>query len=326
MRHLLSHTSGVSGWEMPFAIEDVYDWEKSTEPPRAPGAVVAAGNGIGLSRGQLRTPDRRGDPARHRQDPQGVRARRDREPARSRRPDRRPRRGRPPHRRGDSAAAVAHPARLAAPRPPGLHDVRGVPARREQRHDRRDRGRGGARTSAVPTATATHRALARALSPISLGGKANGVQLLSPETIDLIFQEQSDGPDLVLFIPLRFGIGFGLPSPGERSRSFPTGRICWWGGWGGSAIVDEPRPSGHVRLRDEQDGAGHDRHRTHQPVREADLRSPRLIPQAPASRSTSRPSARRSCRGDAGISVTPSATPALSMSAINPASPSTVPA
>src|SRR5262249_35092004 len=30
VRHLLSHTSGVSGWEQPVAIADLYDWEKST--------------------------------------------------------------------------------------------------------------------------------------------------------------------------------------------------------------------------------------------------------------------------------------------------------
>ena len=31
VRHLLSHTSGVSGWEPPFSIRDMYDWESSTE-------------------------------------------------------------------------------------------------------------------------------------------------------------------------------------------------------------------------------------------------------------------------------------------------------
>jgi CubicO group peptidase (beta-lactamase class C family) len=30
VRHLLSHTSGVSGWEAPFGIEEIYDWEKAT--------------------------------------------------------------------------------------------------------------------------------------------------------------------------------------------------------------------------------------------------------------------------------------------------------
>ena len=30
VRHLLSHTSGVSGWEQPITLEDLYDWDKST--------------------------------------------------------------------------------------------------------------------------------------------------------------------------------------------------------------------------------------------------------------------------------------------------------
>src|SRR5436190_8281080 len=30
VRHLLSHTSGVSGWDQPVTFEDVYDWDKST--------------------------------------------------------------------------------------------------------------------------------------------------------------------------------------------------------------------------------------------------------------------------------------------------------
>src|SRR5205807_2364623 len=30
VRHLLSHTSGLSGWQEPVAPEDVYDWEKMT--------------------------------------------------------------------------------------------------------------------------------------------------------------------------------------------------------------------------------------------------------------------------------------------------------
>ena len=30
VRHLMSHTSGVSGWEAPFTVPDMYDWELST--------------------------------------------------------------------------------------------------------------------------------------------------------------------------------------------------------------------------------------------------------------------------------------------------------
>jgi CubicO group peptidase (beta-lactamase class C family) len=34
VRHILSHTSGVSGWEMPFTLDDIYDWAKSTAQSR----------------------------------------------------------------------------------------------------------------------------------------------------------------------------------------------------------------------------------------------------------------------------------------------------
>lgn len=30
VRHLMSHTSGVSGWDQPFTTQDMYDWELST--------------------------------------------------------------------------------------------------------------------------------------------------------------------------------------------------------------------------------------------------------------------------------------------------------
>src|SRR3954469_25345976 len=31
VRHLMSHTSGVSGWDTPFSIRDMYDWPSATE-------------------------------------------------------------------------------------------------------------------------------------------------------------------------------------------------------------------------------------------------------------------------------------------------------
>lgn len=86
------------------------------------------------------------------------------------------------------------------------------------------------------------RGLARMLTPVTCGGEVDGVKLLSPNTIDLIFKEQSFSKDLVLGVPVRFGIGFGL-SGGPLSDDFlPPGRICYWGGYGGSlAIMDVDR-------------------------------------------------------------------------------------
>src|SRR6185437_7997070 len=30
VRHLMSHTSGISGWDQPWTVDDRYDWDKST--------------------------------------------------------------------------------------------------------------------------------------------------------------------------------------------------------------------------------------------------------------------------------------------------------
>jgi len=80
------------------------------------------------------------------------------------------------------------------------------------------------------------RSVARILSVISRGGEVDGVRLLSPETIELIFREQSNGVDLVLGVPLRFGIGYGLPQL-DSLPYVPDEKICFWGGWGGSVII-----------------------------------------------------------------------------------------
>ena len=73
---------------------------------------------------------------------------------------------------------------------------------------------------------------------ITNGGEINGVRLLNTETIDLIFQEQSNGLDLVFLMPLRFGIGYALPNE-EFSFMPQDRRVCFWGGNGGSIIVND---------------------------------------------------------------------------------------
>ncbi len=68
------------------------------------------------------------------------------------------------------------------------------------------------------------------------GGTANGVEIISPEGLEPIFDVQAEGIDKVLPVDLKLGMGFGLPSP---TLPLPNERCCYWGGWGGSlAIVD----------------------------------------------------------------------------------------
>jgi len=80
------------------------------------------------------------------------------------------------------------------------------------------------------------RSVARVMSVVARGGEVDGIRLLGPATIDLIFREQLNGIDLVLGVPLRWGIGYGLPQP-EILPWIPDEQICFWGGWGGSMIV-----------------------------------------------------------------------------------------
>ncbi|HKD87920.1 MAG TPA: serine hydrolase domain-containing protein [Streptosporangiaceae bacterium] len=80
------------------------------------------------------------------------------------------------------------------------------------------------------------RSVARILSVVSRGGEVDGIRLLRPETIELIFREQSNGVDLVLGVPLRYGIGYGLPQL-DSLPYIPDEKICFWGGWGGSVII-----------------------------------------------------------------------------------------
>jgi CubicO group peptidase (beta-lactamase class C family) len=78
------------------------------------------------------------------------------------------------------------------------------------------------------------RGLLTVMRTLTLGG--SGPLKLSPSTVDLVFQQQADGVDLVLMAPLKFGIGYGL-TPTDAVPYLPAGKVAFWGGWGGSIIV-----------------------------------------------------------------------------------------
>jgi CubicO group peptidase (beta-lactamase class C family) len=81
------------------------------------------------------------------------------------------------------------------------------------------------------------RSVALAQAVVSAGGSSRGVELLSQDVIDRIFDVQSAGRDLVLGIGVTFGVGYGLNSP--RNPISPNARVCYWGGWGGSLVVND---------------------------------------------------------------------------------------
>jgi CubicO group peptidase (beta-lactamase class C family) len=81
------------------------------------------------------------------------------------------------------------------------------------------------------------RSVALAQSVVSAGGTARGVELLSGEVVERIFDVQAAGRDLVLGIGVTFGVGYGLNSP--RAPIAPNEHVCYWGGWGGSLVVND---------------------------------------------------------------------------------------
>jgi CubicO group peptidase (beta-lactamase class C family) len=70
----------------------------------------------------------------------------------------------------------------------------------------------------------TARALARLYGALGRGGEVDGYRVLTPRSIARCHDEQSRGPDEVLFISTRFGLGFMMSQPGAslgpNSRSF----------------------------------------------------------------------------------------------------------
>ena len=232
VRHLMSHTSGVSGLDQPAVPEDLYDWEKSTArfaaqaPWWTPGAAsgyhaLNFGHLIGEVLRRITGSSLRQFVADEIAGPLGAdfqigAAESDWE------------------RIADVIPPPPLPFDLAALGPDSLvvktftgpaveASEANTPAWR-----RADIGAANGHGNA--------RSVARILSALPRGGAVDGVRLLSPDTIGLVFREQAYGVDQVLGVPMRFGIGYGLPVP-ETIPYIPEGKICYWGGWGGSMIV-----------------------------------------------------------------------------------------
>jgi CubicO group peptidase (beta-lactamase class C family) len=233
VRHVLAHTSGLSGWDQPLSLEDLYDWDKCTallaaqKPWWTPG--TASGyhpQTIGFLIGELvrRITGRSFGRffAEEIAGPLGA----------------------------DFHIGLARSefARVSNVVPwPVTHDVTGGADTSSVSYksnsnaglkDLRDVWTDAWRQAELPAANGhgNARSVARLQSVVANGGAVGGVRLLSPRTIARIFEVQADGRDLVIGAPMKMGIGYGLPQR-ETLPFIPYGRICLWGGAGGSMVI-----------------------------------------------------------------------------------------
>ena len=232
VRHLMSHTSGVAGWDPPFTVEDMYDWETSVARLAAQAPWWEPGTASGyhaqdqghLLGEVLRRVDGRSLKqyvAEELAGPLGadfqIGARPEDE---------------------DRIAPVVPPPPLPMdlaaldPASPMVRCFTGPVADASRANTPEWR----AADMGALNGHSNARGVLDVMRVVSLGGEAGGVRLLSEKTIDRVFEVQADGVDLVLGVPFRMGIGFGL-SPSAAVPYLPEGRVAFWGGWGGSMIV-----------------------------------------------------------------------------------------
>ena len=233
VRHLLGHTSGVSGFDQPVTLTDLYDWEVSTAKLAAQAPWWEPGTASGyhaLNQGHLvgevirRVTGRKLGEffAAEVAGPLGI-----------------------DFHIGLAESDFDRVATLTPPPPPPWDltaldpemvvvktftgPVASVQAVATPEWRQADIGAANGHGNA--------RSVALAQSAISNGGVVNGTRLLSTDVIEEIFRVQADGVDQVLMVPVRFGMGYGLPN--ETVPHLPDRRICFWGGYGGSQIVND---------------------------------------------------------------------------------------
>jgi CubicO group peptidase (beta-lactamase class C family) len=227
--HLMSHSAGLSGWKEPLAKEDLYDWEKVTsllaaqapywEPGAAPGYhALTQGYLVGEVVRRV-TGKSLGTVFREEvAEPLGA-----------------------DFHIGLPASEDHRVAELIAP-PVGA----GVEARNQTEVQRNMSNNPGIivsetktrawRGAEIPAAggTGNARAVAEIHTILANGGTAKGKRFLSEAGCRKALELQIAGTDLVLDIPVRYGMGFGLAG---GMVPFPNPNSMYWGGYGGSIIL-----------------------------------------------------------------------------------------
>lgn len=232
VRHVLGHTSGVPAWDQPVQLEDLFDWGRATSmlaaqaPWWTPGTasgyhMISQGHLVGeivsritgtsidqaiadLVTGPLQADFWIGAPAHLR----------------------------------NRVSDVVPPAMIDVDADPqdaiSTRALTGpfVPAKAANTDAWRDARIPGA------NAHANARSIARTQAVVPHGGEFDRTRLVSSQTIDQIFDVQAQGEDLVLGMPMVFGLGWALPEP-RTVVSVAPGRRCFWGGLGGAFVVND---------------------------------------------------------------------------------------
>jgi CubicO group peptidase (beta-lactamase class C family) len=228
--HLMSHSAGLSGWKEPLAKEDLYDWDKATsllaaqapfwEPGTAPGYH-------GLTQGYLvgevvrRITGKTLGTVFREEIAQplgadfhiGLPASEDARVAELIPP--------PPAEAGLSAGAQSELQANMSDNPP------------LEVSETRTRAWRGAE---IPAAggTGNARSVAEIQAVLANGGVAKGKRILSEAGCRKALELQIEGTDLILGIPARFGMGFGLAG---GAVPMPNPNTIYWGGYGGSLVI-----------------------------------------------------------------------------------------
>ena len=227
--HLMSHSSGLSGWKEPITREDLYDWEKATSLLAAQAPYWEPGTASGyhaMTQGYLVGEVVRRITGRS----LGTVFREEiAEPL-----------------GGDFhiglPASEDHRVADLIPPPAGgaIGDGEQSPLVANMSHnpgvDPLDTRTRAWRAAEIPAAggQGNARSVAEIHTLLANGGVARGKRIMSEAGCRKALEPQIEGTDLILGIPVRFGLGFGLPG---GMVPLPNPNSMFWGGYGGSLVV-----------------------------------------------------------------------------------------
>jgi CubicO group peptidase (beta-lactamase class C family) len=227
----MSHAAGLSGWKEPITVETLYDWEKATSLLAAQAPFWEPGTASGyhaITQGYLVgevvrriTGKSLGTVFREEiAEPLGADF--------------------------HIGLPASDDARVAELIPPPAGQAMGDGVQTElQRNMSHNPGVDVSATKTrawrgaeIPAAGGTGNARAVALihTILANGGVAKGKRFMSEAGCRKALELQIEGPDLILSVPARYGMGFGLAG---GMVPLPNPNSMYWGGYGGSiAIID----------------------------------------------------------------------------------------